>query len=221
VNRRGFTLAEAAITTAVVGMLAMMAAQSSRMMVRSQLRQQADVELHQTAMGLYRHFKIALERAGDGVANNAVDGRHIMADLSPADRSWILFFSNDSAQPGAVPGQMDPLDLWVRYRVQNGAVVEEVFNNTDRWDLIVGGLPGPVRVSGPRALPMASPNVRITRLEFSYYDANNNRVDDGFVASRVRVLIDLRRRAGGSDFSLRKEGWVSLKNVINARVVRI
>ena len=221
-NRRGMTIAEVAVTSAVVGLMSLMIANTSRMMTRNQLRQQADLELTQSANILLKYMRLSLEKAGNGVPNYRADGRHILADLDATGDHEILFLWKDAGPPtlGAVDDDVDIADTWVRFRVEDGMMIEEQFRDTVSWRDILAN-PAAFRKSS-RPIPLTSPSVEVTRLDFSFYDPSNTKIEDGFAASRVQVVLELAMKGSqGSPhrFVLKKDAWVLLKNVLNARTL--
>jgi len=208
---RGFSLPEAVMTTAIVGVLSLGAARLNMTLSERQLASRADTAMTNAAQRTASHFAVLLGKAGDGVANGLAPGKQIIAN-PPLDKASILFFIADT---GAVAGVMDDGDTWMRYRLEGTDVVVETFR-ADNWQDIVNNK---VPVAGKKKI-LLDDGVRVTRLEFDLYDSEKKTaVAEGYMASWARASFALETGGPGPKTRRvqRKDVWVFLRNVIYAR----
>ncbi|OGS17304.1 MAG: hypothetical protein A2219_03480 [Elusimicrobia bacterium RIFOXYA2_FULL_50_26] len=204
----GFTMTEAIMSIAIVGILALAIASSKQYLMETQLRSQAESEMQTDATRIMSTLSVAFRKAGDGMPNSSSNLLQVFRDLpSISGSSSIVFFSKDS---GTTVSEMDDNDIWTYFGLENGQLVERAQHRriSDGTDTVT--------VIEEKIMQFSGANERIKTLEFNYFNSGNasdgiqERITDGYAASTVRVYMELEK----ADIVIKKEYFVLLENLL-------
>lgn len=220
-RKNGFSLIELLVSVAIVGLISLALASSMHYLSRSQLRSQAEAELQNDATRILAEITVALQGAGDGLANTASPpGTSIFSDPNDNDKvtdtfgnitghSSILFISKDNPVIGQLDPDPVPRDEWTKYKLINGQISKEIYISTNSM-CIVNGSTAPVKVS---YIKLSSSLERVRTLEFNFYNSMQARTFSGYGASAVRVYFELEKLG----FIIKRETLILLDNVLYGR----
>lgn len=208
----GFTLAELTIVVAVMLILSVIVARLISKVTESQHKSTASLTMRLESQRILSFMTTYLSQAGDRVPNLSDQGKSVIADHGNAPDgtplSDIIFFYRDDGQ---LLSEMDPDDHWMRYRLENDQIFQEIYKTDSSTNIIAGLVP--VEKSRPFTMPSG---VRVKTLEFVLYTSKNDAVDVGYIASQVRIRLVLEK-ASHPPIPFEREEWVLLRGVLAAR----
>lgn len=210
---KGLSLLEAVVTVFVVSLAAMVLGNTITSLMKMQVKSGAMADLQTDYLRVVQELGLTLGKAGDGVVNCPVGGKQVFAFAPHVDISSITFLSEDR---GCVSGLIDSKDRWKRYLLENGKVMEEVWE-TDSSNKIPAQYLVPAAVSGAvltssGVVTDISHGARVSKLEFSYYTSvMGQQTLDSFSASVVKIHLELQK----AGVTLKRDDWINLRNVAN------
>jgi prepilin-type N-terminal cleavage/methylation domain-containing protein len=209
-QNRGFTLVEMMVAIAILGIIMGVVALVNRNLATETTHQQTRQLLQSESVRIFAYLKVELQRAGNGVTNKRVPAaQSIFAQLDGTNSPWVIFFARDN---GTVPNEMDTGDTWKKISLDDGAIREQVFTNSDNWLDVKNNVLSIAQVS-TKVHRLSDKAAKIDALEFNYYDSNQLRIIDGYPVSYIRINLVLRKNKE----VVKRNEWILLKNVVFGR----